>query len=72
MQSWSVKMGCKEEAVVFSQWDLTGLNLGFVPKHLVLEIFGVLCWFSFCSGISCSRFAMACPPSLFAQVEHLH
>lgn len=71
-----VIMGCKEDDVVFSQWDLAGLNLGFVPKHLIFKIFGVwhpvLCWFSFCSGIPCSRSVMACPPSLFAQVEHLH
>lgn len=76
MQTWSVKMGCKEEGVMFSKWDLTGLNLGLVPKHLAFEIFGVwqavLCWFSFSSGISCSRFVTACPPSMFAQVEHLH
>lgn len=37
----SIKVGCKEVDVVFSQWDLTGLNLGFPPKCLVLESFGV-------------------------------
>lgn len=75
MQSWSIKMGCKKEDM-FSQWNLTVLSLGFVPKHLVSEIFGVwhtvLCWFSFCSGVPCSSFVMACPLSLFAQVEYLH
>lgn len=33
-------MGCRKEDL-FSQWNLTVLSLGFVPKHLVLEIFGV-------------------------------
>lgn len=32
-QNWSIKMGGKEEDVVFRQWDLNRLNLGFVPKH---------------------------------------
>lgn len=33
-------MGCKKEDM-FSQTNLTVLSLGFVPKHLVSEIFGV-------------------------------